>query len=329
MSPILNAYVFLVSDSALLFEMTSSKRAADQVQARGLLDSRHVTLGKCYKIERKEKNVLGAGGFGVVWLGVDTRNKESVAVKQVQRNRETEKFCDRELKFMQVCKHENIVRLIDFIKDEKSFFFILEFCAGNLDEFVKEKDIDFYTCLDYIMDICEGVRFMHSREIGHRDIKPTNVLVKNDQRLKLADFGLSRVLTDSSSGESATGGVGSVPWIAPEVATAKGENASTAHDAKTNKDSKTSTSTHTRLKYGPSVDIFSLGLLFLSLITHIRGKHLSAHTGMYFACGWGNITVSIRDKKCQVQTTCNLAFFHILVLNFSKCFRGSVLPITN
>ena len=228
---------------------------------RALLDSKLRNIGKYYVVKRSKENILGEGGFGVVWLAKDARNNKAVAIKQVKRKPETETFCERERRFMTVCTHKNIIQLFDHVKDDGYFYFILELCpAGNLDEFVKDKDIDFCVCLRYMMDISDGLQFMHSKDIGHRDIKPTNVLVKDHQCLKLADFGLSKTLTDSTSGESATGGVGSVPWMAPEISAAK-------------------TASH-RSKYGLAVDIFSLALLFLSLLTHRVGEHLTAHTGV-------------------------------------------------
>ena len=190
----------------------------------------------------KRKVFLGTGGFGVVWRAIDKRNNKPVAVKQVWRIPETERFCARELEFMQKCKHQHIIELIDFIKDDSSYFFVMECCdSGNLDDFIKDRDIDFRVCLGYIKDMSGAIQFMHGREICHRDIKPSNVLVKNERCLKLADFGLSRELTDSSSGETATGRVGSTPWMAPEITRVKDEGISTAKGAK--------------YKYGLAVDI--------------------------------------------------------------------------
>ena len=228
---------------------------------RALLDSTLQILGKSYEIKRKEENVLGKGGFGFVWLGKDTRTNEPVAVKQVQRNHQTEKFCDRELKCMKSCKHENIVKLLEFIVDDSSFYFVLELCTGNLDDFVKDKHVDLRTSLFYMTHICAGVQCLHHKRIAHRDLKPANVLVKNNI-LKVADLGLAKEFTDSFSEQTATGGVGTARWMAPELCV----------DA-------------SRVKYDESVDIFGLALLFLTLWTHLPGKHLTAHTGTYFVCG--------------------------------------------
>ena len=231
-------------------------------EIRSLLDSKLLTLGKHYEIERKEENVLGKGGFGVVWRGVDNRNNAAVAIKQVSRNPLTERFIDRELRLMRVCNHPNVIQLYEHFADESAVYFILELCAGNLDEFVKEKDINFPAWLAYTANICSGVKHLHDQSIAHRDIKPENVLVK-DNVLKVSDLGLAKEFLVSMSGQSrsGTGGVGTVKWMAPELSTAE-----------------------SRPTYGLAVDIFSLALLLLSLLTHRPGEHLAAHTGMHTAC---------------------------------------------
>ena len=224
---------------------------------RTLLDSKVQIVGDHFAIKRKQENLLGEGGFGVVWRAVDERKNEAVAVKTIKRNPETEIFCERELRCMRECQHQNVIQLLEFVADDSSFYFVLELCEGNLDEFVKDKDIALPAIFDYMTNICSGIKCLHDKGIAHRDVKPENVLVK-DNVLKVSDLGLAKEFFDSTSGQSATGGIGTFAWMAPELCT---------DERKPN--------------YGLAVDIFSLALLFLSLLTHVCGEHLTAHKGMH------------------------------------------------
>ena len=236
--------------------MAHIKRAVEEIRLQGLLDSKRVTLAKHYAFERKEENVLGAGGYGTIWKGEDERN-EPVAVKQVRLNNKTQKFLDRELKFLQGCDHKHVLKLHEYHTEDNLVYFILELCDGNLDEIVKDMDVDFHTCLSHMRDISDGIKYLHSKRIVHRDLKPENVLVKDDI-IKLADFGLSKELCQSFTPDWATR-VGTPGWMAPEFCIVEG----TSED-------------------DLSVDVFSLALLVLSLLNHQPGKHLQPHTGMQF-----------------------------------------------
>ena len=239
--------------------MASFKRAVYKVHT--FVDSKIPTkLGNQYTVKLTQDNRLGQGGFGTVYRGFDKKSNKDVAIKEVDKEKHPN-FCERERNFMRKCSHENIIKLLDYEEDGTKCFFIMEYCPeGNLDDFVKPKDIDLWTCLCYMKDIVAGLLFMHESVICHRDLKPTNILVKSDRCLKIADFGLAKHITGSSSGESATGGVGSTKWMAPEVFMPE--------DATD------------RPIYSRAIDIFSLGLLFLSLLMHRAGEPLAAHTGI-------------------------------------------------
>ena len=242
-----------------------------------------MVVGNHIEIQRKPENELGKGAFGVVWRGVDKRKKnDAVAVKKVEKTAVTEISLSRELTYMQQCRHQNVIELYDHIEYDKHIYFVLELCEENLDEFVKDKDIDLPTCLEYMIDICSGIEYLHDKGIAHRDIKPANVLVK-DNVLKVSDLGLARELTTSSSVQTATGGVGTPSWMAPEVCAMATDNS---------------------LKYNQAVDIFSLALLFLSLLTHRPGDNLKAHTGMHIVCD--NILVKLwkGGQKTFINTGC-------------------------
>ena len=245
-------------------KMPSLKKAARRFKGF-FKDSNVLPLGKNFNVNCKEGNVIGRGSLSVVWKGIDTRNNNFVAVKQMPSIPEITNFCKRELTFLRECKHQNIiVQLIDFIQKDGSFFFILEHCAtGNLDDFVKDSDIELHTCLSYMMDVTAGVAFVHGRGISHCSVKPTNVLVGTDRCLKLADLGLIAEITESTFLESSSSNSEAcLSWISPEMYV--------AIRAKKCR------------KYDQAVDIFCVGLLFHSLLMHQKGQPLEPYEGMPF-----------------------------------------------
>ena len=230
-------------------------------RSQTLLDSKLLIMGTHIEIKHKEENLLGKGGFGVGWRGVDKRNNETIVVKQVHRISEMEVFVERDLRLIQECRHQNVLRFYKHIIDNSSVYFILELCVGNLDEFVKDKDINLPICLEYMTNMCLRLKCLHGKGIARKDnhVKSEKVLVK-DNVVKESNLGLAKECIDSISGQSRrrTGGVGTLNWMAPKLCT-----------------------TVSRPEYGISVDVFSSALLFLSLLAYESGEHLTAHTGMF------------------------------------------------
>ena len=210
-------------------------------------------------------NLLGGGGFGIVFKGKDERNNKDVAVKLVEiSNAKTKKYVEREKEFMNKCKHRNLIEsitnnVIYFQMKEymKEFgYFIMEYCPhGNLDQFTFDRDFTFATCVDVMRDTTEGVNYLHDNTIVHRDINPNNILVAEDNAgyyYKLSDLGLARDFPDSySDSASASANVGTSHWRAPEIL-----------------------SEDHRTTYTPAVDIYSLGLLFAAILLYQRGHRL-------------------------------------------------------
>ena len=217
-----------------------------------------------YVVERSRQNCLGKGGFGRVFKGHRKETEEVVAVKEIERNNSTQKFIARELSFMRICTHENIVRFIDVKETPNFVFIIMEYCPqGNMNKFMLENEISFEKCTAFMMNVTDAIGYLHNeKDICHRDVKPDNVLVTNSgQCAKLADFGLARLFASSASAATGTG-VGTQGWLAPE--TLKGDDEDD------------------RSRFSPQSDIFSLGLLFLAMLLALPGKaHLLPYTGMY------------------------------------------------
>ena len=164
-------------------------------------------LGDCYEVDCSDKYLLGSGTYGTVWRGRNVRTPEEVAVKKVRRSSETRTFIQRELGFMTTCNHKNIIKLLWSGEDKFSRYFVMDFCPlGNLNEFTRNIEISLGLCFNFMRNLAEAVLYLHERNIAHRDIKPLNILVKENGGyfLLLADFGLARYFPTSSTGMCAS-----------------------------------------------------------------------------------------------------------------------------
>ena len=169
-------------------------------------------LGDCYGADCSD--ILGRGAYGVVMRGRNLCTQETVAIKEVIISEATTKFMTRELKFLNLFNHKNIVRFFDSKTRKKCIYFVMEYCqCGNLEEFVRNRPISLPLRHSFMCNLAKGMRYLHRKYISHRDIKPVNILVKNnhdDYFLVLADFGLARYFPASSSGVEASVTTGNI-----------------------------------------------------------------------------------------------------------------------
>ncbi|CAF1116618.1 unnamed protein product [Rotaria sordida] len=154
--------------------------------------------------ERIDK--IGQGTYGEVFKGRCRKTNEFVAIKLILMDQEKEGFpitALREIKILQGLRHDNIVRLIEMCRStvEKSsrskFYFIFEFCDHDLAGILRNVQVKFK--LGHIKSIMQqllnALYCIHTNHIIHRDIKPANILITRNGVLKLADFGLSKLIT--------------------------------------------------------------------------------------------------------------------------------------
>ena len=122
-----------------------------------------------------------------------------------------------EIKNHQLMKHPNVVQLIDVLKDNSYFYIILEFCLyGELYKTVYEKGkLDEKEASFYFKQILLGIQYIHSLNITHRDLKPENILIDQYGKIKITDFGLSKLLDSESNGMTKTP-CGSPCYVSPE-----------------------------------------------------------------------------------------------------------------
>ncbi len=168
------------------------------------------TLGK-YKIIAP----LGSGGFGTVYLAQDTWIDKKGAIKVPHRQGLDFGELLREPRLLASVSHPNIVSITTAEKQENLFFIVMEYVHGETLENViaAQGALDLNRALDFTCQICNAVDHAHRQGVIHRDLRPANVLVTENDMLKVADFGTSRFLEIAAHGTTV---IGSPPYMAPE-----------------------------------------------------------------------------------------------------------------
>ena len=167
----------------------------------------------------KDQFKIGAGAYGRVYVGL-MKDGSEVAVKRIWVQSD-DKTVENETEIMSLIKAGNcpfIVNYRHFYRDNDFMYLIVDLCEETLNELVSECSIEHLQEHGprMIKEIISGLEFLHSKGILHRDLKPSNVLVGIEGRMKLADFGLSRVLNDDESTVEASA-KGTEAWMPPEV----------------------------------------------------------------------------------------------------------------
>lgn len=192
---------------------------------------------------------ISEGGMGNVFLATHVNLNRKVAIKALNpalaKNQEIRERFKNEAATLSQLQHPNIVQLFDYIEEDDEAYLVMEYVAGKtLDEYIEtvtgpipeEKTIKLF------VDILEAVAYAHSKNIVHRDIKPSNFIITDDEKVKILDFGIAKIVGDTSNKLTKTGAkVGTVLYMSPEQV--KGE------------------------KVNKSTDIYSLGVLLFQLIT--------------------------------------------------------------
>ena len=168
------------------------------------------TLGK-YKIAAP----LGSGGFGTVYLAHDTWIDKKVAIKVPHRQGLDFGELLREPRLLASVSHPNIVAITTAEKQDNVFFIVMEYVQGEtLENIIALKGpLDLNRALDFTCQICNAVDHAHRQGVIHRDLRPANVLITENDMAKVADFGTSRFLEIAAHGTTV---IGSPPYMAPE-----------------------------------------------------------------------------------------------------------------
>ena len=148
---------------------------------------------------------LGRGGMGVVYKARQKSLGRLVALKllapeRVNDPRFSERFT-REAQALAALNHPNIVTIYDFGQAGGFYFLLMEFVDGvNLRHLLRSRKLSPEEALAIVPPLCDALQFAHERGIVHRDIKPENLLLDKNGRVKVADFGIAKMLGAGSDG---------------------------------------------------------------------------------------------------------------------------------
>ena len=148
--------------------------------------------------------LIGHGGMGAVYKAKQKSLGRLVALKILApQHADNPDFADRfsrEGKILAEVNHPNIVTVHDFGRTGNFFFLLMEFVDGvNLRQAMTAGRLSSREALTIVPPICEALQFAHDRGIVHRDIKPENLLLDKEGRIKIADFGIARMLRNDAS----------------------------------------------------------------------------------------------------------------------------------
>ena len=162
---------------------------------------------------------LGAGNFGEVWQGL-WNDTTKVAIKTLRKGTMKPGAFLKEAEIMKKLIHPKLVQLYGVCSREEPFYIVTELMTkGSLLEFLREEGrqvLDMTKMIDISAQVAEGMAFLESHGFVHRDLAARNVLVSDSLVVKIADFGLSRVLVEDIY-EAHEGATFPIKWTAPEA----------------------------------------------------------------------------------------------------------------
>ncbi|XP_060795450.1 serine/threonine-protein kinase TAO2 isoform X2 [Neoarius graeffei] len=185
---------------------------------------------------------IGHGSFGAVYFAHDIRTNEVVAIKKMSYSgkQSNEKWQDiiKEVKFLQKLRHPNTVEYKGCYLREHTAWLVMEYCLGSASDLIEvhKKPLQEVEIAAIIHGALQGLVYLHSHNMIHRDVKAGNILLTEPGQVKLGDFGSASIVAPANSF------VGTPYWMAPEVILAMDEG-----------------------QYDGKVDVWSLGITCIEL----------------------------------------------------------------
>lgn len=176
-----------------------------------------IILGKRYEVISK----IGAGGMADVYKGKDHMLNRYVAIKVLKEEfKEDENFVRKFRSEAQAAAgliHPNVVNVYDVGEDRGLYYMVMELVEGiTLKEYIDKKGrLSHKETISIAIQMCTGIGVAHAANIIHRDIKPQNIIISKDGKVKVTDFGIAKATTSNTISSNA---MGSVHYTSPEQA---------------------------------------------------------------------------------------------------------------
>ena len=257
------------------------------------------------------KKKIGEGSFGEVYLVYSKKTSMQCVLKKIDLkglSKEEIKDTYNEVNLLKKLDHPNIIKFIEVYKSQKNLEIITEFAEkGDLYNQInlqmkKKAYFPEKTLIDWLVQICQALKYIHSKHIIHRDIKPQNIFLNKKGSIKLGDFGVSKTLNNTL--EKARTFVGTTYYLPPELINGK--------------------------KYSYMADIWSLGVTFYQLMTFkmpfdgkslpsimkkiVSGEGYEKISKKYFSEDLINLVYKMMDSKPNHRPNAN----DILNMDFIK-----------
>ena len=176
-----------------------------------------VATGK-YKVLKK----IGQGGMGIVYQAVDQTLNREVAIKKMNdeiklNEREKQRFIE-EARTVAMLRHPNIIEIYTIFEEGEDIYLVFEYIDGiTLDRKLnKEIRMPFYEAKELVNEIGKALAYAHGKNIIHRDMKLSNVMISKEGFVKVMDFGLAKIARETMARVSSAEVVGSPAYMAPE-----------------------------------------------------------------------------------------------------------------
>lgn len=233
-----------------------------------------INKGELIDNRYKIMSSIGEGGMANVYLAWDTILEREVAVKILRGDlADDEKFVrrfQREANSASSLKHPNIVEMYDVGEDNGKYFIVMEYVNGKtLKSLIKKRGaLNLNEAVDIMLQLTSGIACAHDSYIIHRDIKPQNIMILEDGRVKITDFGIAMALNNNELTQT-NSVMGSVHYLPPEQASGSGSTIKS--------------------------DIYSLGILMFELFT-----------GSVPFKGDNAVEIAIKHMKEPIPSVCSI-----------------------